>query len=216
MTAKEYDAIIVGASFAGLAVARWIFPTGAASRVGVGSYAGDSTLKAPLASFMDGLGLAPTRYHGTYFPSGLRAPTVGTVFVVDDAAGHCLPLTAEGIRPALYFGEQCGLIVQRVIEGGLSLAAGLAEYRRRVLAHRSTYHWLRCAQWTVQQVPRRWLGGMAEIARRAQRRWWPQYVQFGRLQDRRGQRIDDVPTFGVAERAARELRSGARGDEGRG
>lgn len=197
-------------------VISWIFPTGPASRVGVGSYAGDSKLKAPLASFMDGLGMAPTRYHGTYFPSGLRAPTAGTVFVAGDAAGQCLPLTAEGIRPALYFGEQCGLIVQRVIEGRLSLAQGLAEYRGRVLAYRWAYRRLRWAQWAVQQVPRRWLGGMAEIARRTQRRWWPQYAHFGGLQERRAQRIDDVPAVRRAEHAARELRPGARGDEERG
>lgn len=170
----------------------WIFPTGAASRVGVGSYAGHSKLKEPLASFMDGLGMTPTRYHGTYFPSELRAPTAGSVFVVGDAAGQCLPLTAEGIRPALYFGEHCGLIVQRIIDGRLSLAAGLAEYRRRVLAYRSMYRRLRWAQWIVQRVPRRWLGGMAEFARRTRPQWWPQYAGFGRLQDRGAQRIDDM------------------------
>ena len=186
-------------------VISWIFPTGAASRVGVGSYADDSKLKAPLASFMDGLGIAATRYHGAYFPSGLRTPTSGTVFIVGDAAGQCLPLTVEGIRPALYFGEQCGLSVQRVIDGGLSLGEGLAEYRRRVLAHRWAYRRLRWAQWTIQQVPRRWLGGMAEIARRTQLRWWPPYANFGRFQGHRGQ---------CTERAARE-RLDARGDEGR-
>jgi len=191
----------------------WIFPTGSTSRVGLGSYAGDSKLKPPLTSFMDGLGLVPTRYHGTYFPSGLRPPTAGTVFVVGDAAGQCLPFTAEGIRPALYFGEQCGLIVQAVIDGRLSLAEGLAAYRRRVLAYRWAYRRLRWAQWTVQRVPRQWLGGMAEIARRTQRRWWPRYAQLGRLRDRRG---DDLGAAGEAERTARALRTGARSDEGRG
>ena len=52
-------------------------------------------------------------------------------------------------------------------------------------------------------------------ARRTQRHWWPQYVQFGRLQDRRVHRIDDVPSIRLAERAARVLRLGARGNEGR-
>lgn len=197
-------------------VISWIFPTGAASRVGVGSYAGHSKLKGPLASFMDGLGMTPTSYHGTYFPSELRAPTAGTVFVVGDAAGQCLPCTAEGIRPALYFGEQCGLIVQRVIDGRLSLAEALAEYRRRVLAYRWMYRRMQWAQWTVQRVPRQWLGGMAELARRTQRHWWPQYAQFGRLQARRAPGIDDVPAVRRAEHAASELGPGARGDEERG
>ena len=83
-----------------------------------------------------------------------------------------------------------GLVVPAVLEGRLSLAQGLAEYRGRVLAYRWAYRRLRWAQWAVQQVPRRWLGGMAEIARRTQRRWWPQYAHFGGLQERRAQRIE--------------------------
>jgi flavin-dependent dehydrogenase len=172
-------------------------------------------MEAPLASFMNELGMTPTRFHGTYFPSRLRAPTAGTVFVVGDAAGQCLPLMVEGIRPAVYFGEQCGLIVQGVIDGRLSLADGLAEYRPRVLAYRWVYRRLRWAQRTVQQLPRQWLGGRAEIARRTQRRWWPRYAQFGRRQPDRGQGIGDVSAVRREERATRELRFSEHGDEGR-
>lgn len=162
----------------------WIFPVGVESRVGVGSYAGSSKLKPPLLRFMAERGLAPTRYHGTYFPAGLREPTVGRIFAVGDAAGHCLPLTAEGIRPALYFGDQCGQLVQGVIEGRLTLASALAEYRRRVLRHRVGYRLLAWAQWGVLRAPRRWLGRMAELADRpaVRRRWWPAYVRFGSIE----------------------------------
>jgi hypothetical protein len=163
-------------------IVSWIFPVGEASRVGVGSYAGTSKLRQPLERFMGDLGLAPGRYHGTYFPSGLGAPTVGTVFVAGDAAGHCLPLTAEGIRPALYFGDQCGRVAQDVLEGQTTLEQGLAEYRRFVLRHRWVYTWLRWSQWIVQRVPGAWLGTMAGLARRAQRWWWPRYANFGRLE----------------------------------
>jgi flavin-dependent dehydrogenase len=162
-------------------IVSWIFPVGEASRVGVGSYAGTSKLREPLERFMEGLGLAPGRYHGTYFPSGLRAPTVGTVFAAGDAAGHCLPLTAEGIRPALYFGDRCGQVVQDVLDGRVTLEQGLAAYRRFVLTHRAGYTWLRWAQATVQRVPGAWLGAMAELARRLQHRWWSRYATFGRL-----------------------------------
>lgn len=51
-----------------------------------------------LERFLGRLALAPSRYHGTYFPAGLGEPTVGRVFAVGDAAGQCLPLTGEGIR----------------------------------------------------------------------------------------------------------------------
>jgi flavin-dependent dehydrogenase len=163
-------------------VISWIFPVGGASRVGVGSYSGESKLKAPLTDFMKGLGLTPTKFHGTYFPSGLREPTVGAVFAVGDAAGQCLPLTAEGIRPALYFGDGCGRLVQAVIDGQLTLPAALAEYRRRVLRYRHAYRALRWAQRAVLRVPRHWLGPMAELANRPAIRecWWPRYAGFGR------------------------------------
>lgn len=164
-------------------VISWIFPIGGASRVGVGSYGGESKLKAPLTDFMEDLGLRPTSYHGTYFPSGLREPTVDTVFAVGDAAGQCLPLTAEGIRPALYFGDDCGRLVQAVIDGRLTLPTALAEYRRRVLRYRHAYRALRWAQRAVLRVPRRWLGPMAELANRPaiRSRWWARYARFGKL-----------------------------------
>ena len=108
----------------------WLFPVGNGSRVGLGSYAGSSKLKGPLERFVDDLSAAPTAYHGTFFPSRLRQATTGKVFVVGDAAGQCLPLTAEGIRPALFFGLACGGIIQRVLEGALTLEEGLEAYRR--------------------------------------------------------------------------------------
>jgi menaquinone-9 beta-reductase len=139
-------------------IVSWIFPVGEASRVGVGSYTGKSKLRQPLDRFMDGLGLAPGRYHGTYFPAGLRAPTMGSVFAAGDAGGHCVPLTAEGIRPAIYFGDRCGRTVQDVLDGRVTLEEGLREYRRFVLTHRVAYAWLRCAQ--VGGTARaRWMAG---------------------------------------------------------
>lgn len=164
-------------------VISWIFPVGGASRIGVGSYAGESKLKAPLTDFMEDLGLRPPSFHGTYFPSGLREPTVDTVFAVGDAAGQCLPLTAEGIRPALYFGDHCGRLVQAVIDGRLTLRAALAGYRRRVLRYRHAYRALRWAQRAVLRAPRTRLGPMAELANRPtiRSRWWPRYAGLGKL-----------------------------------
>ena len=85
----------------------WIFPIGDRSRIGVASYRGESRLSARLSSFLWSLGRDGDGYHGGFFPWRLRQPTVGPAFVVGDAAGQCLPVTGEGIRPALHFGAAC-------------------------------------------------------------------------------------------------------------
>lgn len=161
----------------------WLFPTGQGSRVGLGSYLGKTKLKGALERFIGDLAATPTGYHGTYFPSGLRPATVGGIFVVGDAAGQCLPFTAEGIRPALYFGQQCGRIIQRVIEGASGLDRALQEYHRLVEGYRWAYRLLALAQWAVTHLPDRWLDAMAEFAAhpRIMSRWWPRYSRFGRL-----------------------------------
>ncbi len=120
----------------------WFFPIGEESRIGVASYVGDGHLRPHLDIFLDSLGLTKANIHGGYFPWSFRVPTAGKLFVVGDAAGQCLPLTGEGIRPALYFGQACGRIIQRILEGKLSLRLGLDEYRAFVLHHRGLYRLL--------------------------------------------------------------------------
>jgi flavin-dependent dehydrogenase len=161
----------------------WLFPTGRGSRVGLGSYRGATKLKGALTRFVDDLAVAPGAYHGTYFPSGLGEATAGRVFVVGDAAGHCLPFTAEGIRPALYFGQECGRLVQQALEGTITLDHALKAYRRRVRAYRWAYRGLALAQWAVVRAPRRGLGAMAAVAARPgiMAGWWPRYSRFGAL-----------------------------------
>ena len=45
------------------------------------------------------------------------------MFFVGDSAGHCLPLTAEGIRTALYFGIACGRELRAVLDGRVDRAS---------------------------------------------------------------------------------------------
>ena len=52
------------------------------------------------------------------------------VFFVGDSAGHCLPTTAEGIRPALIFGCLLGRELRAVLEGRQTKDAALARYHR--------------------------------------------------------------------------------------
>ncbi|MBI1963833.1 MAG: hypothetical protein HYS37_10705, partial [Candidatus Rokubacteria bacterium] len=162
--------------------AAWLFPVAGHSRIGLGSYAGASKLRKPLEEFLRGLDVAATRFHGTYFPAGLGAPTVGRVFAVGDSAGHCLPLTGEGIRPAVYFGRVCGELVQSAIDGRIPFDRALQAYRARVFAHRRAYAMLRALQWAVRRMPATWLGPLAEFGGRPaiRARWWPRYLDFGK------------------------------------
>ncbi len=142
----------------------WFFPIGQASRIGVASYAGDGHLRPHLDIFLDSLGLASPTIHGGYFPWSFREPTVGQLFVVGDAAGQCLPLTGEGIRPALYCGQACGRIIGRVLEGKVSLREGLEEYRGFVLHHRGLYRLLGPLQRLLMRGPVRLINGLIALA----------------------------------------------------
>ena len=156
----------------------WIFPIGGRSRMGIASYRGESGLRARLSSFLRSLGRTGDGYHGGFFPWRWREPTVGPVFVVGDAAGHCLPVTGEGIRPALHFGAVCGRIVQQVIEGKLTLADGLARYRWAVHARRHVYRALEAVQAIILRVPPPWteLAFRAAGTRAFFSRFWAAYA----------------------------------------
>ena len=160
----------------------WIFPVGRGSLIGLGSYAGRSKLKPALEGLLREQGIAAGSYHGTYFPKRLLPGTVDRVFAVGDAAGQCLPLTAEGIRPAVYFGGECGRIVQQILDGALSLDAGLERYRRLVAVYRRPYRLLQFAQWMAAYTPTRWFAMVTQIAATHPFRsgWWPRYGWFGR------------------------------------
>ncbi len=142
----------------------WFFPIGQASRIGVASYAGDGHLRPHLDIFLDSLGLGRATIHGGYFPWSFREPAVGQLYVVGDAAGQCLPLTGEGIRPALYFGQACGRILQRVLEGKASLSQGLEEYQAFVLHHRGLYRLLGLLQRLLVRGPGGLVNGLIALA----------------------------------------------------
>lgn len=130
--------------------ATWLFPVGAVSRFGMGSYHGQTNLKAGLVNWLDkDFDLSPARFHGGYFPHTLQSPIAGRIFRVGDAAGQCLPLTGEGIRPALYFGLAAGRLVRRVLDNEMPVAQALAQYNDFILKHWIYYkvllrlqHWL--------------------------------------------------------------------------
>lgn len=150
----------------------WFFPVGKGARVGVASYAGDDHLHPHLEIFLEGLGLPRAGVHGGFFPAGLREPTVGNVFVVGDAAGQCLPLTGEGIRPSLVFGQACGRIIQRVLDGHITLAQGLEAYRAVVHRYRRAYRLLRGLQDLLVKAPPSLVNRLVEASAREPLRSW--------------------------------------------
>lgn len=115
----------------------WLFPQGNTSRVGIGSYVGETKLMPYLDEFLKMLKLEKIGgFHGGYFPYRIQEPVSGNIFRVGDAAGQCFPLTGEGIRPAVFFGQRLGEIVDLVLEGKIPLAEGLNSYRKFVFEKR--------------------------------------------------------------------------------
>lgn len=155
----------------------WDFPAGDHRRVGVITYRESAGLRTRLDRFL-GEPSAGAHLHGGGLPARLRRPTAGGVFLVGDAAGQCLPLTGEGIRPALAFGYAAGRLGRRVLTEGLPLARALREYRRLVLAARPGYGALAVLQRSLGYAPRRWVGPMcwafdsSPLRRIAERAYW--------------------------------------------
>jgi flavin-dependent dehydrogenase len=151
----------------------WAFPCGEGTRFGVLSYRGRTKVLSALERFMSRFGVRPGSLHGGYLATGWTSGTVGEVFVAGDAAGHCLPVSGEGIRTAVLAGARCGELVQRVLEGALSLQAAQATYRGYAAADRRRYRGLLWGNLLALSLPQRWIGSAAAIvARPAIRRWF--------------------------------------------
>ncbi len=74
------------------------------------------------------------------------------MFFAGDSAGHCLPLTAEGIRTALYFGLACGRELRAVLEGRRTREQALARYGAFSDSHERKYRWLLNVQRAIGQM----------------------------------------------------------------
>ena len=86
--------------------------------------------------------LPPEGYQGNWIPHQLRPAVEDGVFFAGDSAGHCLPLTAEGIRTALYFGLACARELRSVREGRITREQALARYGAFSDRHERKYRWL--------------------------------------------------------------------------
>jgi flavin-dependent dehydrogenase len=130
----------------------WSFPARDELRVGIGSFWPEHHVKEPTVRLANDLGLLPDGYQGNWIPHQLRRAVEDDVFFVGDSAGHCLPLTAEGIRTALYFGLSCGRELRAVVEGRQTREQALARYGAFSDAHERKYRWLLNVQRTIGRL----------------------------------------------------------------
>jgi menaquinone-9 beta-reductase len=115
----------------------WSFPADSELRVGVGSFDPRFHVKDTTVLLAEDLDVPPLGYQGNWIPHRLRKATApGPVFFAGDSAGHCLPLTAEGIRTAFYFGIALGRELRAVVEHRQSREAAAERYDRFNEAHR--------------------------------------------------------------------------------
>jgi len=133
----------------------WSFPAREEVRIGVGSFDPTFHVREPTVRIAEDLGADAVRYQGNWIPHRLRAATDDGVFFVGDSAGHCLPLTAEGIRTALYFGVACGRELRAALAGESSPELALERYRAFSAAHEWKFRWMLRVQRAVPRVPPR-------------------------------------------------------------
>jgi menaquinone-9 beta-reductase len=137
----------------------WSFPALDEVRVGVGSFDPRFHVKDSTVRLAGDLDRDAVRYQGNWIPHKLRDATEGQVFFVGDSAGHCLPLTAEGIRTAFYFGIACGRELRRVVDGLATRETALRRYGAFSARHEWHFRWLLRVQRLVPRVPPRLLAG---------------------------------------------------------
>src|SRR4051812_43492254 len=135
----------------------WSFPATDEIRVGVGSFEPRYHVKESTVRLAEDLERDAVRYQGNWIPHRLRRATEDDVFFVGDSAGHCLPLTAEGIRTAFYFGIACGRELRRVIDGRATRRDALERYAAFSDHHLRHYTWLLRIQRVIPRVPPRLL-----------------------------------------------------------
>jgi menaquinone-9 beta-reductase len=109
-------------------------------------------VREPTVRLARDLQLPAEGYQGNWIPHELRPAVEDGVFFVGDSAGHCLPLTAEGIRTALYFGLACGRELRAVVEGRLTREQALERYGAFSAAHAWKYRSMLLSQRAIGRL----------------------------------------------------------------
>jgi flavin-dependent dehydrogenase len=150
----------------------WSFPAGDEVRIGVGSFDPRDHVRDPTVRLAAELEADPVRYQGNWIPHALRRATQDGIFFAGDSAGHCLPLTAEGIRTALYFGIACGRELAAVLAGERGREEALRRYHGFSAGHRWKFASLKRCQDAVWRLrPRARDGLVRSLDSRALSSW---------------------------------------------
>ncbi len=141
----------------------WSFPADDELRTGVGSFDPRFHVRETTELLARDLNRDLVRYQGNWIPHKLRGATAGGVFFTGDSAGHCLPLTAEGIRTALYFGIALGRELRGVVEGRQTREQALVRYASFHDSHEWKFRWMLRVQKLIPRIPPRLLGPMIRL-----------------------------------------------------
>ncbi|HVY79226.1 MAG TPA: NAD(P)/FAD-dependent oxidoreductase [Solirubrobacterales bacterium] len=141
----------------------WSFPARDELRIGVGSFDPRFHVRETTELLAEDLGAERVRYQGNWIPHKLRKGTEGGVFFTGDSAGHCLPLSAEGIRTALYFGIALGRELRGVLDGWQDREAAAARYAAFNDSHEWKFRWMLRVQKLVPKIPPRLLGPLVRL-----------------------------------------------------
>jgi flavin-dependent dehydrogenase len=141
----------------------WSFPAEDELRIGVGSFDPRFHVRETTELLAEDLDADRVRYQGNWIPHKLRRGTEGGVFFAGDSAGHCLPLSAEGIRTALYFGIALGRELRGVVEGRQSREQAAQRYAEFNDSHEWKFRWMLRVQRLVPKIPPRLLGPMIRL-----------------------------------------------------
>jgi flavin-dependent dehydrogenase len=133
----------------------WHVPAGDEVRVGVGSYDPRKHVKDATVALAEREGAVREHFQGNWFPHRLRPASDGATFFVGDSAGHCFPLSGEGIRTAFYFGIACGRGVRDVVEGRTTTGQALGAYAAFSASHGSAFRRALRLQQLIPALPPR-------------------------------------------------------------
>jgi flavin-dependent dehydrogenase len=178
----------------------WSVPAAGERRIGVGSYEPRHHVKEPTQAMARRLGADPVRYQGNWFPHRLRPAAEDGVFFVGDSAGHCIPLSGEGIRTAFYFGIACGRELRAALAGEHRREDALAAYAAFSGAHAPFFRRALRLQRLIPALPPRALTALLAVLGRERpcRRAFDWYLAQAH------------PRFAQQSRAAADHMTGAR------
>jgi flavin-dependent dehydrogenase len=114
-------------------------------------------VRDPTEDLAGRLAVGSERWQGNWFPHRLRPAAEDGVFFCGDSAGHCFPLSGEGIRTAFHFGIAAGGELRAVLAGQRSREQALERYGAFSASHGSAFRRALRLQQLIPALPPRLL-----------------------------------------------------------